>query len=43
LAQFLEKALAKNAEERFQTGEEFGSALRTALAASAGSQVDIQL
>jgi serine/threonine-protein kinase len=43
LAQFLEKALAKNAEERFQTGEEFGGALRAALAATAGSTVDIQL
>jgi serine/threonine-protein kinase len=43
LAQFLEKALAKDAEERFQTGEEFGGALRAALAATAGSTVDIQL
>jgi serine/threonine-protein kinase len=43
LAQFLEKALAKNADERFQTGEEFGGALRAALAVPAGSTVDIQL
>jgi serine/threonine-protein kinase len=47
LAAFLERALAKNPDERFQTGEEFGGALRAALStaaapASAGG-VDIQL
>jgi CHASE2 domain-containing sensor protein len=42
LAQFLDKALAKNPDERFQTGEEFGGALRAA-AASLESKVDIQL
>jgi eukaryotic-like serine/threonine-protein kinase len=32
LVGFLERALAKNPEERFQTGEHFGGALRAALA-----------
>jgi CHASE2 domain-containing sensor protein/tRNA A-37 threonylcarbamoyl transferase component Bud32 len=32
LVSFLERALAKNPEERFQTGEHFGGALRAALA-----------
>jgi eukaryotic-like serine/threonine-protein kinase len=32
LARFLERALAKSPEERFQTGEHFGGALRAALA-----------
>src|SRR5204863_5277126 len=35
LAQFLERALAKNADERFQTGEHFGGELRAALGAAA--------
>ena len=35
LAAFLERALAKNPDARFQTGEEFGGALRAALAAGA--------
>ena len=50
LAAFLERALAKNPDARFQTGEEFGGALRAALAASAprpaaaaGGRVDIEL
>jgi serine/threonine-protein kinase len=44
LVAFLERALAKNPDERFQTGEEFGGALRAALAGSAaGVKVDIQL
>src|SRR5882724_831041 len=34
IAKFLDRALAKNAEERFQTGEHFGGELRAALAAS---------
>ncbi len=49
LAAFLERALAKNAEQRFQTGEEFAGALRAALAggareraATAGGGVDIE-
>jgi serine/threonine-protein kinase len=32
LAAFLERAMAKNPDERFATGEEFGGALRAALA-----------
>jgi eukaryotic-like serine/threonine-protein kinase len=44
LAPFLERALAKNPEDRFQTGEEFGGALHAALAGAAvGTKVDIQL
>jgi serine/threonine-protein kinase len=48
LAAFLERALAKDPDQRFQTGEEFAGALRAALAgaaapAVAGSTVDIQL
>ncbi len=52
VAAFLGRALAKNPEERFQTGEEFAGALRTALAAAstpppppaaAGRSVDIEL
>jgi hypothetical protein len=46
---FLNRALSKKAEERFQTGEEFGGALRAALTASAprvaaaSGGVDIEL
>jgi serine/threonine-protein kinase len=40
---FLERALAKNPEERFQTGEEFGGALRAAFAARTQGNVDVQL
>jgi serine/threonine-protein kinase len=43
---FLGRALSKKAEERFQTGEEFGGALRAALGAvptAAASGVDIEL
>jgi len=43
LVAFLSRALAKNPEERFQTGEEFGGALRAAFAARAEGRVDIQL
>jgi serine/threonine-protein kinase len=43
LARFLDRGLAKNAEERFQTGEEFGGALRAAFAARLERKVDIQL
>ncbi|HKQ28442.1 MAG TPA: serine/threonine-protein kinase [Burkholderiales bacterium] len=44
LASFLERALSKNPDERFQTGEEFGGALHAALAGAAvGTKVDIQL
>jgi eukaryotic-like serine/threonine-protein kinase len=35
LVTFIERALAKNPEERFQTGEHFGGALRAALAGPA--------
>jgi len=35
LAQFLGRALAKNPDERFQTGEHFGGALRAALSPAA--------
>ena len=49
LVAFLACALAKNPDERYQTGEEFAAALRAALAtettvhAAAGSPVDIEL
>ena len=43
LVAFLARALAKNPDERFQTGEEFGGALRAALAGAAQVKVDIQL
>ncbi|OGA55768.1 MAG: serine/threonine protein kinase [Betaproteobacteria bacterium RIFCSPLOWO2_12_FULL_65_14] len=43
LIAFLQRALAKNPEERYQTGEEFGGALRAALAARTVGSVDIQL
>jgi len=35
IAQFLSRALAKNPDERFQTGEHFGGELRSALGAAA--------
>ena len=46
---FLDRAMAKDPDQRFQTGEEFAAALRAALGggaaapAAAASQVDIQL
>ncbi|HXM81101.1 MAG TPA: serine/threonine-protein kinase [Burkholderiales bacterium] len=43
LVAFLERALAKNPDERFQTGEEFGGALRASLSATATGEVDIRL
>ncbi len=48
IARFLDRALAKNAEERFQTGEHFGGELRAALAvstaqATAKTGVDLEL
>ena len=50
LVAFLERALAKDPDQRFQTGEEFAGALRAAAtaagagaAAGAGGTVDIQL
>jgi eukaryotic-like serine/threonine-protein kinase len=43
LVLFLERALAKNPDERFQSGEEFGGALRAALGATVGGEVDIRL
>jgi len=47
LVAFLGRALSKRPEERFQTGEEFGGALRAALTAAprpaAASSVDIEL
>jgi len=43
LAAFLERALAKNPDQRFQSGEEFGGALRATVAVKASGQVDIEL
>jgi serine/threonine-protein kinase len=48
LAAFLERALAKNPEQRFQSGEEFGGALRAAAGGGASrparpTSVDIEL
>ena len=43
LVAFVERALAKNPDERFQTGEEFGGALRATLSATATREVDIPL
>jgi CHASE2 domain-containing sensor protein len=46
LAQFLGRAMAKDADQRFQTGEEFAAALRTAMAgggAAPAADVDIAL
>ncbi|HWD22160.1 MAG TPA: serine/threonine-protein kinase [Burkholderiales bacterium] len=43
LIAFLQRALAKNPDERFQSGEEFGGALRAAFAARTAGSVDIQL
>jgi serine/threonine-protein kinase len=43
LVAFIERALAKNPDERFQTGEEFGGALRATAALRTGGGVDIEL
>jgi eukaryotic-like serine/threonine-protein kinase len=49
LVAFLDKALSKNPDERYQTGEEFGGALRAAMSgpvaptAATGSGVDIEI
>ncbi|HZM37170.1 MAG TPA: serine/threonine-protein kinase [Burkholderiales bacterium] len=43
LVAFLDRALAKNPDERFQTGEEFAGALRAAAAVMSGGGVDIEL
>jgi serine/threonine-protein kinase len=51
LVAFLDKALSKNPDERYQTGEEFGGALRASMsgpttpqpAAAASSGVDIEI
>ena len=48
IAKFLERALAKDADQRFQTGEHFGGELRAAFAATlaqapAKTGVDIEL
>jgi serine/threonine-protein kinase len=43
LAGFLERALAKNPEERFQTGEHFGGELRAALGAAAPQRTGVDL
>jgi len=43
LVAFVERALAKNPDERFQTGEEFGGALRATLSATVTREVDIPL
>jgi serine/threonine-protein kinase len=41
LVTFLERALSKNPEERFQTGEHFGGALRAALAGAAAQTAPV--
>jgi serine/threonine-protein kinase len=43
LARFLERALAKNPDERFQTGEHFGGELRAALGAPAAQRTGVDL
>ena len=49
LVAFLDRALSKDPDQRFQTGEEFGAALRAAAggasapAAAGTTSVDIQL
>src|SRR6267143_1990937 len=43
LVAFVERALGKNPDERFQTGEEFGGALRATLSATVTREVDIPL
>jgi serine/threonine-protein kinase len=47
LVAFLERAMAKNPDERYPTGEAFAAALRTAPAAAvragAGRKVDVEL
>src|SRR5205823_4208477 len=45
LVRFLECALAKNPDERFQTGEHFGGALRAAVptAVAAAAKVDLEI
>jgi predicted Ser/Thr protein kinase len=46
VVQFLERAMAKDADQRFQTGEEFAAALRAAMSgggASSAATVDITL
>jgi eukaryotic-like serine/threonine-protein kinase len=43
LVAFVERALAKNPDERFQTGEEFSGALHAALSATTTREVDIPL
>ncbi|HYR36182.1 MAG TPA: serine/threonine-protein kinase [Burkholderiales bacterium] len=43
LGGFLERALAKNPEERFQTGEHFGGELRAALGAGARQRTGVDL
>ena len=43
LVAFIARALAKNPDERFQTGEEFGGALRATAALRTGGGVDIEL
>jgi serine/threonine-protein kinase len=44
LAVFLERAMAKEADARFQTGEEFAQALRACVGGAAkAAQVDITL
>src|SRR5205823_10687414 len=43
IAQFLSRALAKNPDERFQTGEHFGGELRAALGAAAVQRAGVDL
>ena len=49
LVAFLDRAMAKNADERYQTGEEFAAALRASIAAGGAAaaakttDVDISL
>jgi eukaryotic-like serine/threonine-protein kinase len=43
IAEFLSRALAKNPEERFQTGEHFGGELRAALGAAVPQRAGVDL
>ena len=43
IAQFLQRALAKNPDERYQTGEHFGGELRAALGAAAVQPAGVDL
>jgi serine/threonine-protein kinase len=43
LVRFIERALAKDPDERYQTGEHFGGALRAALPSAAAAKVDLEI